>query len=75
MSPGCTVSDGGNVTQDGTDKDLKKTKAMVFTSGFVWRKWWGGAYKRQEKVEEENFREKKRLQVSCTKCGVTVAQL
>ena len=57
----------------GIEVNLKKTKAMVCTPGFIWGKWEETSYKRREKGEGVNFRQRKRMRVSCIKCGVTVA--
>ena len=46
---------------------------MVCTPGFIWRKWEELAQKRQATGEEETFRERKKLRVSYTVCGVTMA--
>ena len=35
VGPGYTVGDGGNVSQNGTGRNLEKAKAMVCTPGFV----------------------------------------
>ena len=57
----------------GIDAILEKTKAMVCTHGLIREKWGETAYKQQAMGEGEIFRERKKTQVSCTKCGVMVA--
>ena len=57
------------------EANLNKTKSMVCSPGFIWVKWGEHDYKRRETGEGSMFRERKRMQVSCTKCGVTVASL
>ena len=56
----------------GLDANLKKTKVMVCTPGFIWGDWGETAYKRWATGEGANFRERKRTWVSCNKCIVTV---
>ena len=56
----------------GLETNLDKTKTMVCT--FTWGKWGDQAYKQQATGEGEKFWEGKRLGVSFTECGVTVAQ-
>ena len=57
----------------GIDANLEKTKAMVCTHGLIREKWGETAYKRQVMGEGAIFRERKKMQVSCTKCGVMVS--
>ena len=64
--------DGCNVVQDWTKINLDKTKSMVCMPVFIWREWGEKAYKLQATGEGATFRERKRMQVSCTECGVTV---
>ena len=54
------------------ETNLEKTKAMVCTHGFIWRKWGKLAYKRREAGEGATFRDQKRTRVSCAKYGMTV---
>ena len=56
----------------GLETNLKKTKAMVCTQGFIWGKWGDLAYKRRATGEGETFRERKKTRVSYTTCSVTV---
>ena len=58
----------------GLETNLDNTKAMVCTPGFIWGEWGEKAYKRRATGEGETFLERKRLRVSCTKCGVTATQ-
>ena len=57
----------------GINANLKKIKAMVCTPSFIWGKWGETLYKKWETGEGAAFREMKRIQASCTECGVTVA--
>ena len=57
----------------GLEANLEKTKAMVCTPRFIWRKWGETAYKKQAKGEGATFRERKKKRASCTECGVPVA--
>ena len=59
----------------GLETNLKKTKYVVCVPGFIWGEWRGQAYKRRETGEGAKFRDRKRVQVSCNKCGVTMAAL
>ena len=56
------------------EKNIKKTKTMFCTPGFIWGKWGDQSYKQQATGEGATFQERKRLQVSFTKCRVTIAQ-
>ena len=52
--------------------NLEKNKYMVCTPGFILWTWVKQAYKRRVTGEGETFRERNRMRVSCTKCGVTL---
>ena len=54
------------------ETNLENTKSMVCTPGFTWGKWGEQAYKRWEVGKGEMFRERKRIRVSCTKCGANL---
>ena len=56
----------------GLETNLEDTNDMVCTSDFIWGMWGDQDYKRQATGEGATFRERKRIWVSCTKCGVTV---
>ena len=58
----------------GLETNPEKTKTVVCTLRFIWWEWGGHAYKRRATGEGAMFRERKRLRVSCAKCGVMVAQ-
>ena len=58
----------------GLETNLKKTKAMVCTPGFIWGKWGEMAYKRLATVEVSAFGDQKEMMVSCTVCGVKVEE-
>ena len=57
----------------GIDYNLEKTKAMVCTPGFIWRKGWETLYKRRATGEGATFWERKKTRVSCTECRAMVA--
>ena len=57
----------------GLETNLEKTKALVFTPGYIWGEWSDAAYKGRATGNRETFRERKRARVSCTVCRVTVA--
>ena len=59
----------------GLDTNLEDTKSMFCMPVFIWSKWSEKAYKLQVIGEGATFREKKRMRVSCTECGVAVAAL
>ena len=48
---------------------------MVCAPGFIWGKWGEKAYKQRETGEGSMFRERNRMRVRCTECGVTVVEL
>ena len=73
MGEGCTDGDDSYVSTDGAGDELRKTKAMVCTPGFIWGKWGELAYKRRAMREVATFRDRKKIRVSCTVCGATVA--
>ena len=52
---------------------MEKTKALVCTPGYIWGKWRKSVYTRRATREGAKFRERKRVRVSCSECGVTVA--
>ena len=54
----------------GLDTNLDKTKYVVCTPSFISLKWSYKAYKQRLTGEGEVFRERNRMQVSCTKCGM-----
>ena len=58
----------------GLKTNLGKTKVMVCTPGFIWGKRGELVYKRLARREGETFRYRKKTRVSCTMCGVTVAE-
>ena len=58
----------------GLETNLEKIKSMVCTTGFIWVEWGEQAYKQRASVEGAKFQDRKKFWVSCTKCGVTVAQ-
>ena len=60
--------------QMGIETNLDKTKEMVCTPGFIWRKVGELAHKRQETGEGAAFRYQKKARVSCTTCGITVTE-
>ena len=66
---------GAMLRRVGPKTNPEKTKAMVFTPGFIWGKWSEEAYKRQATGEGETFRERNRTTVSCSECSVTVEVL
>ena len=49
--------------------NLGKTKEMICTPGFIWRKQGSEAYKRRATGEGPNFREKKVTGIICKVCG------
>ena len=57
----------------GLDTNLENTKSMVCTPGFIWGKWSEKAYKLWSMGLVFKFGGSKRMQVSCTEFGVTVA--
>ena len=57
----------------GLETNLKNTKALVYTPGYIWGKWSEESYKRRSTGEGETFRERNQERVSCTLCGVKVA--
>ena len=58
----------------GLETKMENTKALVCTPGYIWGKWSEAAYKRRAIGEGGNFRERRRMRVICTVCGVTVAE-
>ena len=57
----------------GIDANFEKTNEMVCTHSFIWGKWWEVAYTRRTTGEGATFRERKKIWLSFTECGVTVA--
>ena len=57
----------------GLGTNLENTKYMFYTPGFIWGGWIEKYYKQRATGEEATFRERKRMQVSCTECGMNVA--
>ena len=55
------------------EKNLDKNNFMVCTLGFIWGEWGEQAYKWWSTGEGETFRDRKRLRLSFTACGMTVA--
>ena len=56
------------------ETNLRKTKAMVCTPGFIWGKWRELANKRRVTGEVATFGEQKKMRVSCNVCGVKVEE-
>ena len=54
------------------ENNLKKSKTMVCTPGYIWVKLGEHLYKIQDTVEGATYREQKRFRVSCAECSVTV---
>ena len=52
--------------------NLKKTKAMICSFGFIWGDWKEAVYKQWLTGEGATFRDQKKTCLSCTKYGVTV---
>ena len=59
----------------GLKNNLDNNKSMVCTTGFIWGKWYEQAYKRQSMGEGETFKERMRMRVSFTKCGLNISAL
>ena len=57
----------------GMEASLYKIKAIVCTPRFIWGEWGATSYKKRATGEGVTFRECNKTQLSCTKCGVTVA--
>ena len=53
--------------------NLYKTKAMIYTPGFIWGQQGAEEYKRQATGEIPNFWERKRTRVNCEVCGGKMA--
>ena len=51
----------------GLETNLDKTNSMVCTSRFVWGEWGEQAYMQQATGKRVTFRERKNIQVICTK--------
>ena len=49
----------------GLQTNLDKTKALIYTPGFIWGKQGAEAYKQQATREGRTFPERKRTRVSC----------
>ena len=58
----------------GLETNLEKAKVMVCTPGYIWGKWSEAAYKHRDTEEGETLRERKWARVSCSECGVAVAE-
>ena len=57
----------------GMETNLEKSKAMVCMPALIWGNWGEKYYKWRAIGGGSTFRERKRMQVSCTECGMTVA--
>ena len=58
----------------GLETNLKNSKTIVCTPGYIWGNCGEHAYTRRETGEGEKYRDRNMLQVSYAECGVTVAQ-
>ena len=56
------------------DKNIEKSKAMVYTPLYIWGKWGYNAYKRQAAGDGATYMEKKRVWLSCAECGILVTK-
>ena len=53
----------------GIHTNLVKTKAILYTPGFIWGQHGSAVYKKRSTVEGSTFRKRKITRVSCTECG------
>ena len=55
------------------ETNLEQKKLMVCTPGLIWGHIWEVAYKQREAGEGTKFQERKKIRVSCSECGVEMA--